>query len=261
MEVHHHPKVEKKNFKEYFLEFLMMFLAVTMGFFAESYREHIVERNREKEYMKEVVANLKYDTLRCSVNAITNVQVESGFDSLREELKKAIHGNVNTNALYYFELKYGINFGQAVFNTSAITELKNSGSLRLIENKQLVSDMADYYERKIYATETFLPTGKATALQSMLNEFFSLIDLDDYVQSFDEMSRETYSNVYDYKNILEHEPPLRLLNSNPPDLERLYTQISLFEAAIKNYNFWLHLDKAAAEKLITDIQKEYNLEN
>ena len=25
MEVHHHPKVEKKNFKEYFLEFLMIF--------------------------------------------------------------------------------------------------------------------------------------------------------------------------------------------------------------------------------------------
>ncbi len=25
MEVHHHPKVEKKNFKEYFLEFVMIF--------------------------------------------------------------------------------------------------------------------------------------------------------------------------------------------------------------------------------------------
>lgn len=39
MEVHHHPHVEKKNFKEYFLEFLMIFLAVTLGFFAESLRE------------------------------------------------------------------------------------------------------------------------------------------------------------------------------------------------------------------------------
>jgi hypothetical protein len=26
MEVHHHPHVEKKNFKEYFLEFLTIFL-------------------------------------------------------------------------------------------------------------------------------------------------------------------------------------------------------------------------------------------
>jgi hypothetical protein len=32
MEVHHHPKAEKKNFKEYFFEFIMIFLAVTLGF-------------------------------------------------------------------------------------------------------------------------------------------------------------------------------------------------------------------------------------
>ena len=34
MEVHHHPDVEKKGLKEYILEGLMIFLAVTMGFFA-----------------------------------------------------------------------------------------------------------------------------------------------------------------------------------------------------------------------------------
>jgi hypothetical protein len=35
MEVHHHPDLQhkRKNFREYFLEFLMIFLAVTMGFF------------------------------------------------------------------------------------------------------------------------------------------------------------------------------------------------------------------------------------
>lgn len=40
MEVHHHPNVERKSFKEYFFEFLMIFLAVTMGFVAENIREH-----------------------------------------------------------------------------------------------------------------------------------------------------------------------------------------------------------------------------
>ena len=32
MEVHHHPHPGKKKFKEYFFEFLMLFLAVTLGF-------------------------------------------------------------------------------------------------------------------------------------------------------------------------------------------------------------------------------------
>jgi hypothetical protein len=39
MEVHHHPDVEKKSFKEYLLEGLMIFIAVSLGFFAEQIRE------------------------------------------------------------------------------------------------------------------------------------------------------------------------------------------------------------------------------
>src|SRR5579863_9590326 len=108
MEVHHHPDVhhKKKNFKEYFLEFLMIFLAVTMGFFAESIREHLVEKSKEKGYMREIVENLKYDTIRCRVNAKKNLNLIAGMDSLRNELKQAIKGNINANALYYFSLKY-----------------------------------------------------------------------------------------------------------------------------------------------------------
>jgi hypothetical protein len=36
MEVHHHPHVETKSFKEYLLEGLMIFVAVTLGFFSFS---------------------------------------------------------------------------------------------------------------------------------------------------------------------------------------------------------------------------------
>jgi hypothetical protein len=58
MEVHHHPHIEKKNFKEYFLEFLMIFLAVTLGFFAENIREYVSDKTKVKEYMKEITGNL-----------------------------------------------------------------------------------------------------------------------------------------------------------------------------------------------------------
>src|SRR4249919_3546166 len=57
MEVHHHPDLhhKSKKWKEYFLEFLMIFLAVTMGFFAESYREHIVAKEIEKKNIETLV--------------------------------------------------------------------------------------------------------------------------------------------------------------------------------------------------------------
>jgi len=62
MEVHHHPHVEKKNFKEYFLEFIMIFLAVTMGFIAESIRETITENKAASDYASSLVQDLKKDT-------------------------------------------------------------------------------------------------------------------------------------------------------------------------------------------------------
>src|SRR5436305_4026730 len=135
MEVHHHPDLhhERKKFKVYLLEFLMIFLAVTMGFFAESFREHISEKNMERQYMREVVENLKYDTVRCNGNTELNEELIRGMDSLRNEIKLAIHGNINSNTLYYYSLMYSGKYAVAVFNTSAIKEFKSSGSLRLVK--------------------------------------------------------------------------------------------------------------------------------
>ena len=78
MEVHHNPHVKKKNFKEYFFEFLMIFLAVTLGFFAEQMREYFADSERGKEYMQEIVQNLGYDTVRCSLNKQSNIIILRG---------------------------------------------------------------------------------------------------------------------------------------------------------------------------------------
>jgi hypothetical protein len=65
MEVHHHSDLHHnaKTWKSYFLEFLMIFLAVTLGFFAENIREKIVNNEKELHYMESIVADLKQDTL------------------------------------------------------------------------------------------------------------------------------------------------------------------------------------------------------
>src|SRR3954464_6088157 len=68
MEVHKHPHhvTHKKKWGEYLLEFLMIFFAVTMGFFAEQIREGFVESRHEKEYMVSLVKDLESDTLQIS---------------------------------------------------------------------------------------------------------------------------------------------------------------------------------------------------
>src|SRR3982751_6006674 len=61
MEVHKHPHhvTYKKKWGEYLLEFLMLFLAVFLGFVAENIREHAVEYNRSKEYAISLIQDLQ----------------------------------------------------------------------------------------------------------------------------------------------------------------------------------------------------------
>ena len=60
MEVHHHSHSPKK-IKEYLTEFIMLFTAVTLGFFAENFREHQIEKHREIQYLKNIHLDLERD--------------------------------------------------------------------------------------------------------------------------------------------------------------------------------------------------------
>ena len=58
MEVHHHSHHPKK-WKEYVTEFLMLFLAVSMGFVAENLREKHVENERAEELIHALIIDVK----------------------------------------------------------------------------------------------------------------------------------------------------------------------------------------------------------
>jgi hypothetical protein len=89
MEVHHHPDLhhKRKKFREYFLEFLMIFLAVTMGFFAESYREYSVEKARAGEYARSLVHDLEKDTAMVRIDTLQMGIISAKIDSLAAFLK------------------------------------------------------------------------------------------------------------------------------------------------------------------------------
>src|SRR5438874_1218692 len=133
MEVHHHPHIEKKNFKEYFLEFLMIFLAVTMGFFAENIREHYAERTMEKQYVKSLHDDLSIDTAAVTTAINQKTWIISKLDSLQQILASADLSNDNNN-LYYLERFLTKN---EMFNAQDVTyqQMKSSGNFRYISNQ------------------------------------------------------------------------------------------------------------------------------
>lgn len=61
MDVHHHNHTERKKWKHYLFEFFMLFLAVFCGFLAEYQLEHMIENNKEKQYVKSFAEDLEAD--------------------------------------------------------------------------------------------------------------------------------------------------------------------------------------------------------
>jgi len=144
MEVHHHPEVEKKGLKEYILEGMMIFIAVMMGFFAESLREHMADREREKQYMHAMVADLQKDSVQID-NAIAYTKhAIVALDSLFQCLHSQILTDSVQLKLYQLNMKSGILVGFE-FSDAASVQLKNTGGLRLIQDQQVANAIVHYW--------------------------------------------------------------------------------------------------------------------
>src|ERR1043165_759546 len=64
MEVHHSSHVDhNKKWKDYLYEFVMLFLAVTAGFFVENQREHYIENRRAAQFSKQLLSDLRLDSI------------------------------------------------------------------------------------------------------------------------------------------------------------------------------------------------------
>ena len=141
---HHHAGHAKKKFQEYITEFLMLFAAVTLGFFAENKREHYVEREREHHYMQSFYEDLKRDTTEmASVRRHYINQIEK-LDTTTQVI---FAGRVDQKSV---ENIYDLNLGtlgnrgvKLIERTSA--QLKNAGGLRLVEDQKISDQIAVYW--------------------------------------------------------------------------------------------------------------------
>jgi hypothetical protein len=141
---HHLHKAPGEKAWHYFFEFLMLFIAVSLGFFAENKREEYVEKTKAKEYAKSLYDDLKVDTM--VVQRTLKIKTFQGnkLDSLLiitglEDLSKH-----RDQLLYYLLFIYP----NDVFMTQDVTflQLRNSGNFRYIENLTLYKKIANYYK-------------------------------------------------------------------------------------------------------------------
>ena len=222
MEVHHHTHHPKK-WKEYITEFIMLFAAVTLGFFAENVRENLSNREKEKEIVLTLKEELSKDTseLNFLINEYPN-KINTWNDSLHYLVEnKTIKGNeglfiqaINNSTVWHY-----YSAGEVALSLTQSTE-----SMNLIENDKLKKQLLEYRKNENFYAEylkfivtTFQQTD--TAMLSIFNlktlrQSFGKSSLDQLFISSENIPKYIFFNTYD-KNILK----LQLRNIDHSDLK------------------------------------------
>jgi len=144
MEVHQHTHTPRKKWTHYLWEFLMLFFAVTLGFLVENQREHYVEHQREKQFVKSLFNDIRSDTANIAkiINARTGK--ERIIDSLSFMMNSPHPGDF-VKQVYPYAILVGRTLPyRFVPNDGTMQQLKNSGALRLIRNRAVVDSIAKY---------------------------------------------------------------------------------------------------------------------
>jgi len=143
MEVHHpHHPTHKKKWSEYIIEFVMLFTAVTLGFFAENIREHIAENQKKSELMKIVALDLQRDLKQLEFHKQDYAVKYKACDSLLSIVDmnpKDI--NIHT---YYVLLASNLEYWNFNSNEKSRNEADSKGYFRNIEDTELAFLMSKY---------------------------------------------------------------------------------------------------------------------
>ena len=166
MDVHAHSHTPRKKWTYYFWEFLMLFLAVASGFFAEYQLEHKIEKDRARQFLQSMLLDVR-----------TNIK---NLDSLISQDNIII---ANHTILVNWLLQDRVTINRAEFakkmgavwvrnflvRKETYEQMKSSGSLRYVGNIEFLKKIMDYERitnfaqyrnqefEKLYYTELFIP--------------------------------------------------------------------------------------------------------
>jgi hypothetical protein len=245
MEVHQHSHTSRQKWTHYLWEFLMLFLAVFCGFLAENLRENIVEHSREKQFMESMVEDLEKDALAME-NESKLVMVQfTGLDSLTKIIYEGTWDRLQVRKMYELQRKYLIPLTLRLINRTEL-QLKNSGGMRLIRNRQVADSIIYYWSltELLYVTKDNINVHHEKAKDI----------------SFTLFSNKYYKDTEDWTSGMFTGEPV-LMTKNPAVLSEFANRVSHMHDLLKFNYKQRRLDRQTgnAIRLIQLIKKEYHL--
>jgi hypothetical protein len=234
----------KKETREYFFDFFMLFLAVTLGFFVNNLSEDQSERKREKQYMESLINDLTSDTIQIrEIKSGIRKQI-AGIDTLLSVLENPGRENF-INDFYFFSIKY---LNSAAFFSSSdrtISQLKSTGGLRLIRHIGISDSIVNYYglsDNVKYNTEFCLA------------EFSKILNSEKEMMNFKYLRTFTLDSMRKKKD-------MKLLINEPLRISQFYNQLVYYLSSLINYNVLIADLNTEAEALLKLVRENYNLKD
>ena len=256
MEVHQHtPHGGKKSWKSYFWEFLMLFLAITLGFLVENQREHYIEKIRAKEFSKTLVKDLQNDTTAIHAQIKSAKIYIAIADSMLALSQTRLEGR--EASLFSFYTRFAYWTGPIIWNRATFEQIKNSGSLRYFKNYSLLEKMMKY-EAIVnnIEMEAYNHTIRGNMLLNQINVIIDPVHHHELSKHFlwelDTISVKTLESLYANTESLENKRT---------EIKGLLNMIVVQQRNLRRNieDPWKRAEELAVE-LINDLKKQYHLE-
>jgi hypothetical protein len=246
MEVHAHSHTERKKWTHYLWEFLMLFLAVTLGFLVENQREHYIEHQRAESYAANMYQELKKDTLELDslIGQVRDFCKKLDTFCLIREAK-----DLHTNGMLYYYSNYTTTGSTFSPNNSTLEQLKNSGNLRYL--KKEVANKISEYDKFLQDLDKELTTARSeyNKINELRLQIFDGLVADNFYSTGVRRPRDS---------MLSLNPPLI---NDEPRLMKEFTGWVKYTSGVYREQVWTHFRplKKRATELMELLKKEYHL--
>ena len=252
MEVHAHTHTARKKWTHYFWEFLMLFLAVSLGFYAENLREGILHKKEVKTHMNSLVSDLQTDIVLFDSVIDRNSYGAAMADSLIELLHS---DTTNTTDIYFAARSVTANLGYYYTNAKSFDQLKSSGLLRYIKPKILLDSIGTYYSSFQWLTN------QTELLRLKMDEIHkkNVLLFDSYV--FQQMMKIGTTTFGGRRTIIK-KPSVKpvLLSTDAKDINTVSLNYHYYSSTTKFYQRTAFALRERALRLIELIKKEYSFD-
>ena len=249
MEVHHHAhQDEKKNWNSYAWEFLMLFFAVFCGFLAQYLLEHRIEKEKGNQYVRSMIEDIISDSTKINQTLEFSKKQQLSLDSLSVLFDNPPYNDSTIKRMYILMLKYTMNEANVAFTKRTISQLKNSGGMRLISDKISADEITKYIEG-------------ADDIESQ-GDYFKNVAFNEIIKLNNQIFYLKYIKGVTRKNIDSFmlKAPVKLANNNENLLTEYSNQLFFTSGVLINYNNKLTNFKSEILKTIEALKKENHIE-